>query len=113
MGHDVEAEIERTAPNVFDSGVSQLWIDVDHSQPQNFGALADGLIGLWEERGAPAEQHPVVWGEAIVIKIVFGIVDLTIARAQFSRQRFGKNFGSNDERPDRNDFLPQRGSGRT
>src|ERR1035441_2226781 len=113
MRHDVETKIEGAAPDVFDLGIAQLRINADHAEAQKLSALADSPIGLREKRSAAAEQHAIVGSEPIVINVVLGIVDLTIARAQFAGQRLRKNFGSDDERPDGNDFLPQRRCSRT
>ena len=86
-------------------------IDVDHAAAQNFGAAADGLVGLGEECGAAAEQHAAVGSEPVVVEIVLRIVDHAVARAEFVRQRFRQNFGRNNERADGDEFLLQRGSG--
>jgi hypothetical protein len=110
MRHDVEREIERAAPNVFDCGVAQLRVNAKHAAAENFRAAANGAAGFGEERGSAAEQHAAVGREAIVVKIVLGIVDHAIARAQLGSQFFGQNFGNDDVRADGNDFLLQRGS---
>src|SRR5208337_4091291 len=91
--HDVETEIERATPRVFNLGVAQLRIDADHPQTQNLSALADGPGSLWKEGGTAAEQHASVGSEPVVIKIVFRVVDLTIARTQFVGQSFREHFG--------------------
>src|ERR1700736_6824443 len=46
VGHDVEGEVERAAPDVFDFGFAQLGIDGEHATAKNFGAAADGAAGF-------------------------------------------------------------------
>ena len=93
VGHDVEGEVERASPDVFDFGVAELGIDVDHAAAQDFGAAADGLVVLGEEGGASAEQHTAVGREAVVVEIILRVVDHAVARAEFVRQSFRKDLG--------------------
>ena len=80
VGHDVEGEIEGAAPDVLDFGFAQLGIDAEHATVKDFGAAADRAAGFREERGASAEKHAAVGGEAVVVQIILGIVDHAIAR---------------------------------
>src|ERR1700691_6261419 len=89
--HDVEGEVERASPNVVDLDVAELGINVDHAATQDLCALAHGPVSLRKECGAPAKQHAAIWREAVVVEIVFRIIDHAIARAEFAGQRLGKN----------------------
>ena len=62
VGHDVEGEIQRAAPDVLDFGFAQLGIDAEHAAAKNFGAAANGAGGFGEKRGAAAEEHTTVGG---------------------------------------------------
>src|SRR5260370_39663034 len=109
--HDIESEIERAAPDEFYFGVAQLGINADHTAAEDFGALAHGVLGFREERGAASEEHAIVRREAVVVEKVFGVVDHAVARAEFAREVTGQDFGGDDIRADGYDFLLQRGSG--
>src|ERR1700730_8519307 len=73
VGHDVEREIERAAPDVFDFRVAQFGIDGEHAAAKNFRAAANGAACLGEERGSAAEEHATVGRESVVVEIVFGV----------------------------------------
>ena len=113
MRHDVESKIQRAAPDVFDAGVGQLRININHSATQDLSAAPDGLFALRKKRRAAAEQHAAVGGEPVVMKKVFGIEDHAMTRAQFRGERWRQDFGGNDERTDRDQLLLQGRSGRT
>src|SRR5260370_40645992 len=109
VGHDVEGEVQRAAPDVIDLGVAQLRIDSQHAAAQNFGAAANGAAGFGEKGSASAEEHAAVRGEAIVVQIILGIVDHAIAGAELGGEFFRQDFGDDDVGADGNDFLLQRG----
>src|SRR5260370_36589187 len=46
MGQDVEGEIERAAPDVFDFGIAQLRIDREHAAAKNFCAASTAPAGF-------------------------------------------------------------------
>src|SRR5215472_190445 len=96
VGHDVEGEVERAAPDVFHFGVAELRVDVNHSAAKDFRALANGAFGFGEKGGAAAEQHAIVGREAVIVEEVLGVVDHAVARAEFSGKIGWQNFGSND-----------------
>ncbi len=107
VGHDVEGEIERAAPDVFDFGIAQLRIDGEHAAAKNFCAAANGAAGFGKERGTAAEKHAAVWREAVVVQIIFGIEDHAIAGAELGGEFFGQDFGDDDVGADGDDFLLQ------
>ena len=81
VGHDVEGEVERATPNIFEFCALQLRIDLEHSLTQEIGAAADGAGGFREEGGAASKEHAAVGREAVVVQIIFGIVDHAIVGA--------------------------------
>jgi hypothetical protein len=81
MRHNVESEVERTAPDVFHTRIPQLRIHVDHAPAQNLGAAADRLIVLREKCGPAAKQHATIRSKTVIVEIVFRIVDHAVARA--------------------------------
>ena len=109
--HDIESEIERAAPDEFYFSVVQLGINADHTAAENFGALAYGVLGFREERGAASEEHAIVRREAVVVEKVFGVVDHAVPRAEFASEIGRQNLRGDDVRANGNDFFSQRGSG--
>src|SRR6266849_4017771 len=81
VGHDVEGEVERAAPDVFDLGVAELRIDAEHAAAKNFGAAANGVGGFGEKCCAAAKEHAAVGSEAKVVQIIFRVVDHAVAGA--------------------------------
>jgi hypothetical protein len=53
--HDVEGEIERSAPDEFYFHVAQLWINTAHPSTKDLRALAHGIFGFREKCSASAE----------------------------------------------------------
>src|SRR4051794_22745389 len=81
MRHGVKTKVEGTSPCVFDLRIAQLGIDFNQIPAQNFSAALDGVLGFGEERRASAEKHAIVGREAVIMKIVLGIVDHAVAWA--------------------------------
>src|SRR5438876_9544436 len=81
VGHDVESEIQRSAPHVFDFHVVQLRINVNHSPPHNLRAPANGVCCSSDKCRAPAAEHATVGSEPVIVKIIFRLVTYPVARA--------------------------------
>src|SRR5207245_10214478 len=76
---------------------------------KNLCTLTNWLLSFGEKCGAPAEEHSAIRRQAVVVEIIFRVVDHPVARAQLTRQRLGQNFGRDDVRTDGNNFFLQPG----
>jgi len=109
MRHDVEGEVECAAPDIIDLGFPELRINLDHAAAQDFGASGGssdqsrGRIGAGRRR---ASGNRASGGSS---KDSFSNRRSCGSRAECAGQRFRKNFRSDDERPDGNEFLRSAG----
>src|SRR5258708_39912881 len=98
MRHDIESEIECTAPDEFYFGVAQLGGNADHAAAEGFGALAHSIFSFREEGGAASEEHAIVRCEAVVEVAAFGVVDHAVSRAKLVREIGSRKFRCHDVR---------------
>src|SRR5258708_17004477 len=91
MRHDIESEIECTAPDEFYFGVAQLGVNAAHAAAGDFAALAHSIFSFREEAGAASEEHAIVGCEAVVEEKVFEAEVHAVSRAKLVRAIGRKN----------------------